>query len=432
MKKKNSIYFLYNYFFIPILSAILPLLAKYKKNIKKYLDVRKKDDFVKRLITFKKSCNNERIIWFHSSSLGEYEQAKPIINLIKNNYQIKAKIVISFFSASGYDYAKDSDNMYDLKFYLPFDSKKNANIIINILNPDFLFFLGYDVWYNILITMKENNKPAYLINATIKEKSLRINKYLKPIFKSLYSDLNKIFAVSESMKKRYSQIYNEKNIIVTGDSRFDNVVERKQKVKTNNLHKIFEHKFIIIIGSSHSEDEKIIIPALKFLFDKIPESLIIFAPHKVSNNKINTLIQNFSDEKINYLKYSVFEQNKIYNNESIIIIDSIGKLFDLYSLGNCAYIGGSFKEGVHNIMEPAVFELPIIVGPVYKNSNEAVELKEKGLLNIIQNTTEFFETILKIYETDEKNKKNEQEKITEYIKSKTGVADFIFNEIVNK
>lgn len=427
--KKNFLYFLYNFALIPGLHFFFPFLKNFSKGLDNYITVREDNSYIKKIFNFKKlkSCNI-KTIWFHASSLGEYEQAKPIINMIRSMFSPGTKIVVSFFSSSGYNYAKNE--LYDLKFYLPFDSKKNAEIIVTNIKPDILFFLGYDVWFNILFTMKKHNKKVYLINGTVKEKSLRINTLTRKIFKFIYSYLDGIYVVSKTMKNRYSKIYDKNKIVISGDTRFDNVIERKKKVNSEIIKKIFNNKFILVIGSSHTDDEKIILPGLKLLFDKISSLLLIFAPHNVSNNKTNYLIKNFQDENISFLKYSVFEQNQIYNNEKIILVDSIGKLFDLYSLGDCAYIGGSFKQGVHNIMEPAVFNIPIITGPVFRNSNEANELNEKKLLYIINNTMEFYNTIIEIYNKNEDEKNKFESKISEYIHTKTGASKRIFNDII--
>lgn len=426
---KNCINYIYNYLFLPVAKISLKLLSKRNKNIKNYIKVRKTDYLLKDIVSIKKKISdNTKVIWFHAASLGEYEQAKPIINLIKKHYTNNVYIIVSFFSSSGYNYAKYSDGYFDLKFYLPFDSVKNAVLIIKNLQPDILFFLGYDVWQNILFQMKKNSKKAYLINATIKENSLRINKYLNFYFKNVYSKLDGIFAVSETAKKRYSKIYPQEKIMVTGDSRFDNVVERKKSVNTDEIKRTLLGKFILIIGSSHSADESIIIPALKPLYETIPNLLVIFAPHNVSENKISTLTEKFNQLNYSYVKYSVFEQNLTYNNEKIILIDSIGKLFNLYSLGNCAYIGGSFKEGVHNIMEPSAFDLFVIVGPVYNNSNEAVEMNELNLISVVNNSEEFANSVINLYNNTDVN--TLKENITKYIKSKTSVAKYIFENLI--
>lgn len=428
INKKDPLIFIYN-LFLPFVTNFLPILSIFNKKINEFLTVRKNEK--EKLIKFKKNLKqNEKTIWFHASSLGEYEQAKPIINKIRD-YDSSIKIVVSFFSTSGYDYASDKNGFFDMKFYLPVDTYMNAELIINFIKPKLVIFLGYDVWPNLITSLYNHSIPSYLINATMRENSMRCNKFLTPFFYSIYNKLKKIYVVSEVMRNRYDKICESSKIEIVGDSRFDSVVQRKSQVNLNHLKKLFSNKFVLIIGSSHPDDENVLIKSLREIYQTAVDLLIIFAPHNVSRENINRLIRNFEKENMSYLKYTDFQNNNIYDNENILLIDTIGKLFSLYSLGNIAYIGGSFKEGIHNVMEPAVFGVPVLSGHLYNNSNEAVEMKNLNLLFPIKSSEEFVEGFKKLY-IEKEQLNSYKDKIINYVNSKTGSADYIFENIIKR
>ncbi|HOK39456.1 MAG TPA: glycosyltransferase N-terminal domain-containing protein [bacterium] len=424
---KNNL-FIYNTFILPVSLFTIRFLSILNKQYKDFIRVRKED--FKRITEFEKTFSHkEKKIWFHSASLGEYEQAKPILKKIRKEYP-EIKIIISFFSTSGYKYAPENNELYDIKIYLPFDKRSYNKTLLKIIKPDLVIYLGYDVWPNFSLILSEEKIPQYLINGTIKENSFRL--VFKKFFKKIYNNLNGIIVVSETMKERYSKIYPSEKIIVKGDSRIDNVFERKKEIQKIISEEIIKDKFVFIIGSSHFDDEKIILPVLKHLFVKIKNLIIIFVPHNVSKDNIEDLEKRMNNIKLTYLKYSDYEREKKFNNEEIILIDKIGLLFHLYGIADVAYIGGSFKEGIHNVMEPAVFGLPIICGPIYHNSNEAAEMREKGYLFSIKNSEEFEKNFFELYNNIRQQKEQIKKDIIEYMEKKRGTADYIFNNIIKK
>lgn len=429
MTKESSLNFIYNNILLSGFILFQSLLSLLNKNIKNFTIARK--DGFKKIIEFNKTLKKKDIvIWFHSASLGEYEQSKPIINKIRES-NFPGKIIISFFSSSGYNYACETDGLFDLKIYLPLDTKSNAETIIKYLKPDLVLFLGYDVWPNLIDAFDKKNIPAYLINGTIRKNSFRYKSFAKYFFYYTYNKLKKIYTVSEIMKNRYMKICDSSKIEVAGDSRFDNVIQRKNKIKQTDLKNIFLNKFIFVVGSPHKEDDNVIIKSLAALFEAAKDLIVFYAPHKIDSETINSLKKRFETESLSFLNYTEFEQNRIYSGEKILLINTIGKLFDLYSVANITYIGGSFKQGIHNVMEPAVFGLAIFCGPLYNNSNEAIELKKLGSLFPVKNAAEFTDTFLKLYNEKEKLKLY-KEKILNYVKTKTGTADYIYETIIKK
>jgi len=380
---------LYNIFFIPFLWFGFYVAALFNPKIRRGIEGRK-NLFVHLERSLAYSQNKGKRIWIHSSSLGEFEQAKPIIAQLKKNAPSLC-VIASFFSPSGFENAK-LDGLVDVKTYLPFDSTANAKRFLEIVRPDVALFMSYDLWSNHIWQLRENNIPIVVANVR-----LRMSFFLKRMYyRMMFSNVQYLFTVSDSEQENIRSLGITNAVIETiGESRFDQVVQRANEAKEKQLlaKNVIEGKQVFVIGSSWEEDERVFIPALFQLSTEHKNLLTIFVPHEPTEKTLIRIESQLS-EKNSSIRFS---QMKNYNNEQIILVDSIGVLLSLYQYADIAFVGGSFKEKVHNVLEPAVFGIPVLVGPKFQNSNEAIALQQLGGIISVNDEQELFLTLKKIF-----------------------------------
>jgi len=409
---------IYN-FIIQIIQIILHFLKYFNSNIKKFIQERK--DVFKDL-KFNIS-NNQKYIWIHVASLGEYEQGFPVFNKIKSLYN-DHKIVISFFSSSGYNVRK-LNPISDLTVYLPIDTAKNANKFLDLLKPKMVFFVKYEFWPNFLKSLKNRNIPTYLIAGIIRENHWFFNFYglwMKKYLKAFHH----FFVQNESSK---NILIKQKftNCTVMGDSRYDRVIDLpKQNNEIKYLNNFKGNKKCFVAGSSWEKDESLII---KFInsYEKNDVCFII-APHQINLNRINELKQLITKNTI--LMSELDKSNAI--NPEVIIIDSIGLLTKVYSYADIAYVGGGMgNTGLHNTLEPAVFKIPVIIGNNFEKFPEVKELIDlKGIISVnnIKSFTDELNALL-----NSKEKRDQIGNINyEYINANLGAYKKVINYLKEK
>lgn len=367
---------------------------------------------------------SKKLIWFHSSSLGEFEQAKPIIEALKKDENIN--ILITFFSPSGYENSKKYP-FADLVSYIPFDSYQNAKRFGKILRPNLAVMMRYDIWPNHVWVMKENSVPTFLVDATMKRNSPRKFPILKNFHKILFREITRILTVSESDAKGFKSFgCREEQTKVVGDTRFDRVHERSLEAKKRNLIKegLLKDKKVFAAGSTWSVDEDVIIPAFIKLakFDK--KAVLLIAPHEPSI--IN--LEKIENEFVGELSTIRFSHMNSYNDEQVIIVDSIGILLTLYTYASTAFIGGSFKQSIHNVLEAAVYGVPVLFGPKIENSQETMELLKRGGGILIRNKREAYRQLRTLFSNEELRKEKGRISL-QYVKENLGATDKIIDEI---
>ena len=345
------------------------------------------------------------IVWFHCASLGEFEQGKPIIEGYKLKYP-NHKILLTFFSPSGYEIRKNYD-LADWVFYLPSDTKKNAKKFISIVNPIKAIFIKYEFWFNYMAELNKKNIAFYSVSSIF-----RMEQYF---FKYDWAanQLNNVslFFVQDKNSKELLQNIGFTNCTVAGDTRFDSVIANTQKTVSIPLIEEFsKNKTTIICGSTWPRDEALLAKYIK----ENPNYNYIIAPHEML--QISVL-----QKQTNALLFSKADNTNI-NNSNVLIIDSIGILSNVYKYGDLAYIGGGFGSGIHNILEAATFGLPLVFGPNYQKFKEANELIELGGAKSISNYSELEITILSFTNFNKSIAKN-------YIKSNAGATDIIISSI---
>ncbi|WP_204346909.1 3-deoxy-D-manno-octulosonic acid transferase [Psychroserpens algicola] len=356
---------------IHILSFILKLISPFNKKIQ--LGVKGRRSTFK--VLKQKLNSNERTLWFHCASLGEYEQGLPIFEALRDHYP-QYKIVLSFFSPSGYEIRKNT-KVADVVVYLPLDTKKNAKRFLDLVNPEFTVFVKYDIWPHFLLELQRRKGRAILISALFRKNQSYFKSYNNKRKSALFA-FEHIFVQNESSKALLESI-NYNQVTISGDTRFDRV--NNQLSQNNTLDFISEFKgnsTCFVIGSSWPEDENILAP---YINANASEDLkFIIAPHEISNKHIKSLI---SSLHVDVIKFSD-SKGKQLNEFSVFIIDTIGLLTKIYSYADIAYVGGAMGQtGLHNILEPAVFGVPIIIGKHYSKFPEAsAMIKHAGVTSV--------------------------------------------------
>ncbi|KAF0239239.1 MAG: 3-deoxy-D-manno-octulosonic-acid [Prolixibacteraceae bacterium] len=309
-----------------------------------------------------------KYIWFHCASLGEFEQGRPVIEVLKQQFP-DYKIVLTFFSPSGYEIRKNYPHA-DIVTYLPLDTKRNAAIFLNIVKPEKVFFVKYEFWYFYISELKKRNIPLFIISAIFRETQHFFKErpagrwYRKMLFK-----VEHFFIQNEKSGELLKSIGISK-YTVSGDTRFDRVATIAKSAKEIPIVEKFKgDSLLIIAGSTWNPDEEL-------LAEFINQSSLkfIIAPHEVSDGNINRIHQLLKKPAVSFSKAAESEIHRF----QVLIIDSVGLLSSLYRYGNIAYIGGGFGVGIHNILEAAAFGSPVIFGPNYKKFKEAVDLTFEG------------------------------------------------------
>ena len=368
-------YILYN-LAIYVTSLFLPIIAFFSTKVNLFINGRK-NVFreLKKLITEKDST-----IWIHAASLGEYEQGLPIVEKLKAEYP-SFKIVVSFFSPSGYEVIKDTTEA-DLITYLPLDTKNNAKRFIKHLQPKIAIFIKYEIWPNMLKELHKGGIPILLISAIFKSDQI----YFKWYGGFMRNALQKFshFFIQDSKSLKLLNSIGMDNTTISGDTRFDRVSEILQQDNSLEfMDSLTQNYLCFVMGSTWPEDEEILVD---YINASSHEMKYVIAPHRIIPKDIERLQQSIN-------KHSVLlsESSENFSAEpQVLIVDRIGLLTKIYSYADIAYVGGAFlKGGLHNTLEPAVFGIPVVIGPNYEGFNEAEELVKLNGIFPVRDKAEF-------------------------------------------
>ena len=337
---------------------------------------------------------NDKTLWFHCASLGEYEQGLPVFKELRKHYK-DHKIVLSFFSPSGYEIRKNSP-IADVVVYLPIDSKKNAKLFLDIVNPELTIFVKYDIWPNVLNELKNRDLRAILISASFRKNQSYFKFYGKELRNSLFA-FEHIFTQNEASKLLLQSIkYND--VTISGDTRYDRVLSQLEIDNTLEFIDRFKNnKLCIVAGSTWLEDETLLI---NFINSKVSKNLkFIIAPHNIRSNQIKSIREQLNVESVLFSEKDI---NQIETAE-VFIIDTIGILSKVYSYADIAYVGGAMgTTGLHNTLEAAVFGVPIIIGNNHQKFPEAKAMIELGGMFSISNQNEFNGILITLINNKEK------------------------------
>lgn len=354
----------------------LRILALFNKKLKSGVDGRSK--------TFKileeYLSSQDQTFWFHCASLGEYEQGLPIFKILRSENP-RHKIVLTFFSPSGYDVRKNTD-VADVVVYLPMDTKNNAKRFVELVNPELTIFVKYEIWPNYLRELNKRNLRAILISAVFRKEQIYFQFYGK-MMRDALSTFEHIFVQDKnSMVLLNSAHFNK--VTLAGDTRYDRVSDQlQQDNKLSYIEEFKEGKLCVVIGSSWAEDESLFIAYI----NSSPSNNVkfIIAPHNIKDNQIEHFAKQLNKKTVLFSK----KQDHNLADFEVFIIDTIGILSKIYNYADIAYVGGGMGQtGLHNILEPAVFGVPIIIGENYKKFPEAFQMIRNGGVISIKNQEE--------------------------------------------
>ena len=413
----------YNFFFLPLLYILIRVGSLFNNKIRRGIKGRKRI-FEELIVNSQSLDRSKKTIWFHSSSLGEFEQAKPIIQKLKVDK--KYNIVITFFSPSGYENSLKYPYA-DLISYLPFDTQTKADKFIRIVQPDLLIMMRYDIWPNMIWKLKQDNIPSFVVDATMKKSSVRALPIIRSFHKILFGDVSKILTVSESDAEAF-KIFNcdDEQVKIVGDTRFDRVYQKSVVALDKKLiqQSILEGKKILVAGSTWEQDEEVILPAFIKLTKYEKDVILIIAPHEPTLLNLEKIENEFAD----ILKTIRFSHLNSYTDERVIIIDSIGILLTLYTYADVAFVGGSFKQNIHNVLEAAVYGIPVMFGPKINNSQETKELQKRGGGLMVRGKREAYRRMRSLF--SDKGLRETRGKISmEYVQKSIGATNKIIEEI---
>ncbi len=361
--------------------------------------------------------NQSKVIWFHVSSLGEFEQGRPLIEKIKEQYP-SWKIVLTFFSPSGYEIRKNYAGA-DAVFYLPVDKPSNAKKFYELIMPDMVVFVKYDFWYYYIREAYKRNIPIILISAVFKPDHVFF-KWYGAFYRKILKYFNHIFVQDEGSEKLLKQIGIGSE--VAGDTRCDRVIQIAQNpLPLDEVRAFIQNRFTIVVGSMWNEDMQVLKSTINNSCDDI---LWIIASHNIEDSYISLLEKQIT--KLTW-RYSQLQDSKDRQFQ-VLFVDNIGKLSSLYQFAKIAYIGGGFGKGIHNTLEPAVYGIPVVFGPKFHKFNEAVEMVKEGAAFTVNNENESSKIFSKLT-SDEVFRNTSSKSAYHYIRRKSGATDLIMRYI---
>lgn len=401
---------LYN-FLIFISSLLLPIIALFNKKIKLFV-LGRKETFSKI-----KVLKNTKTIWFHAASLGEFEQARPIIEEIKCCHS-EYHILVTFSSPSGYEIRKHY-NLAEVVCYLPLDSKANVRKFVTAINPTLAVFIKYEFWPNLLNELKLAEIPTILVSGILRKNQLFFTWYggfMREALKAFHH-----FFVQDKNSKELLSSINYKHVTISGDTRFDRVSKiLKQDNSIDFIDEFKNNQYTIVAGSTWQEDEELLVNYINNNASK--NEKFIIAPHNIKKEAILELQKSITKKTVLYSA----KAGKNLKECTVFIIDIIGILTKIYAVADVAYVGGGLKTGLHNILEPATFGIPVVIGNKYNKFKEAVDLVKIGGCISIKNQEEFTNNFIHL-----KNNENFRKRTgminKKYIKDNLGATVLIMN-----
>ena len=341
----------------------------------------------------------KKTAWFHFTSVGEFEQAKPLIEAI----HAEIRIVLTYFSPSVAPNAK-SYPYADAAVYLPLDTRRNAERLIRLIAPTVIVFSKFDIWPNLVWKASQHGIPIIVVAGTLHAASKRLSRFAKPFFRSVHRHIRVHCAISEGDAARFQELCSPTHeIVVTGDTRYEQVYRRAVAVASDTeffpghatlgrslqAH-IPTKRPILIAGSTYTADEKVLLPAYQLLrqngSDAFPH--LILVPHEPTPERIQEIRGHLDQEKLIHLCFSELNPDVDLAAVDVLIVDRVGLLAKLYGLADIAFVGGSFHGSVHNVMEPAAMAKPVLFGPTIQNAYEASLLVERGGAKLVHTAPE--------------------------------------------
>ena len=354
-------------------------------------------------------------VWFHASSLGEFEQGRPLIEKFRATHP-EYRVVLTFFSPSGYRSARNYQQA-DVVCYLPFDTPANVHRFLDIVNPKMVFFVKYEFWLNYLSALKKRDIPTYIVSSIFRKEQVFF-RWWGGFYRKALHCFTHLFVQNESSKELLASI-GVKNVTVVGDTRFDRVAKIAEQAHLLPLVASFveDGKKIFIAGSSWGPDEDVYIP----YFNRTPGWKLIIASHEVNEERIKQIEEQVRGLCVRYTQATIEE----VRSAKCLIIDCFGLLSSIYRYGTVAYVGGGFGVGIHNVLEAAVYGIPVFFGPNNYKFQEAQQLKACGGGIEISSRDEFEEKIAAM-DKDSSVIENAGDAAGKYVSQNAGASARIF------
>lgn len=403
-------FFLYN-LLIHFSAGIVQILSFFNPKMALFVNGRK-DVFE----VLKQSISkNDKTIWFHAASLGEYEQGLPVMEMVKQKYP-NHKIVLTFFSPSGYEVRKNN-SIADVTVYLPLDTSSNSKRFLDLVHPELVFIIKYEYWPNYLKELRKRKITTFLISGIFRENQVFF-KWYGGFYREALKTFEHFFVQNEKSKKLLETL-NYNNVTVSGDTRFDRVAGILERDNSLDFVSNFRgDSQLIVVGSSWPKDEDNL---LYFINNSPASAKFIIAPHNIKEDQILAFAERIKVPTILYSKMGSADLSTF----KVLIVNTVGLLTKIYSYADIAYVGGGFgNPGVHNILEPATFGIPIVIGPNFSHFAEATELVEIGAALSINNATELNKTLSKLL-NDLELQKTLGNKASQYVQKNKGATETI-------
>ncbi len=356
-----------------------------------------------------------KYVWFHAASLGEFEQGRPLMEQLRKDHP-DYKILLTFFSPSGYEVRKNYEGA-DIICYLPLDTITNARRFLRTIRPVMAFFIKYEFWYNYLHILKHRNVPVYSVSSIFRPDQVFFKWYGRQYGRVL-NCFTHFFVQNEISKELLAKI-GITNVSIVGDTRFDRVLQIKEAAKQLPIVEAFKQDAkVFVAGSSWQPDEEIFIK----YFNTCRDWKLIIAPHVIGEDHLKQIERLLESRKV--VRYSEFSENSVYSERlkdaEVLIIDCFGLLSSIYHYGDVAYVGGGFGVGIHNLLEAAVWDVPVFFGPNNERFQEAQALKQSGGFEI--SCYEDFEQQMNRFIDDETYLKAQGQMAGQYVKGKAGAT----------
>lgn len=345
-----------------------------------------------------------RPIWFHVSSVGEYEQARPVISAIAKHHP-RIPIAVSFTSPSGYRYALEKDHgsgQANIAFleYLPFDFAPNARFCLATLNPRLLVFVKFDLWPNLIWEAHRSSIPTILIDGTLSRKSFRFSRVGRFFYRAVYEEIPQILAISDDDARRFRDCApDHPSVTVAGDTRYDRVMERKRAVAGRDGTE--NGRLAIVAGSTWPKDEVHLLGAIQRLVKVNSHILFVIVPHEPEGPRVASLVRWAESSGMDVVTLGSGKALPASDRPQVLVVDTVGRLAETYHMAHAAYVGGGFSTGVHNVIEPAIMGIPVMFGPSHENSFEAIQLLRERAAIEVGNESEIYQSLKRILDSED-------------------------------
>ncbi len=412
--------FVYTYIVLPVVYAALWISRLFfPKAVERF---RGEHQTLQWLRDFRRSRQTP-LLWFHASSMGEFEQAKPVIEAVKRDHP-DWQIVATFFSPSGYRHQSKYE-LLDAALYLPFDFPKRVELFVQQLQPDIAVFVRYDLWPNIVAALRSASVPIVVICATLNPKALAWKAFFYPLTRWMYAQCQLILAAGEDQERLFRRFVPEATVETAGDPRFDRVAQAVRQAEQQQLLPdglLAPADLTLILGSSWEEEEHLLAEMLEEHPELRERLTVLIVPHEPDAEHIVSLQATFADAFC-YTKLEQWTGLPV----RILIVDVVGKLVYLYRYADCAFIGGGFGKGVHSVVEAAGYGLPMAAGPKIDVSRDAVNLAQLGALRVIRKPEDLYQWIQQML--DVQHREEQRRIVQQYFQQHQGATATIVERL---